>query len=512
MNSRVTVVGSVALVLALLVVLNALSYTPAEQQADSEARPDRSTYNAGATGTRALYDYLQESGHKVVRWRHPPSALLANDNGGGDGGGNNVKPSTFVVVGRLRRAFEDEEAQSLLLWVRRGGRLVVIDRAPAHELLPASGGWGVASEVLEAPDDFESATPGVAPPQADEKLKALAPAQPTAYTREVEQVVRSRYASRLHVFPVGDAAKNEAGRISGEAGRARNEARDEGAGERSAGGEGETQGEETLSWPWATPTPAAGTGDDEPGEGDEGHTPPAPVVHVADGREGAGGALLVDYGYGRGRVVVLSDPFIVSNSGLARADNLILAANVLAGAGGLVAFDEYHQGRGATGNLTLGYFRGTPALAMLAQLSAIALAVLWTRSRRFARPLPAPRADRRSELEFVASMAELQQRARAYDLALENVYRRTRRALARYGGTGGDAPREEIAARVAARSGRDAREVSALMRECEGACAGEPLTARRALELVARLRRLERELGIRLRAREVRQRARGVVL
>jgi hypothetical protein len=76
---------------------------------------------------------------------------------------------------------------------------------------------------------------------------------------------------------------------------------------------------------------------------------------------------------------------------------------------------------------------------MCAQLFLIAAAVVWTRGRRFGAPAPAPRVDRRSKLEFVASMAELQQRARAFDLAIENVYGRTRRALARYGGS--DAPR-----------------------------------------------------------------------
>ena len=102
-------------------------------------------------------------------------------------------------------------------------------------------------------------------------------------------------------------------------------------------------------------------------------------------------------------------------------------------------------------------------------------------------------------------MAELQQRARAYDLAIENVYGRTRRALARYGGAAGDAPRAEIAARVGARAGRDPRELDSLMRECEDAAAGAALSPRKALAMAARLREVERELGIRMRAREIRQ-------
>jgi hypothetical protein len=231
----------------------------------------------------------------------------------------------------------------------------------------------------------------------------------------------------------------------------------------------------------------------------------APVAHLGDGREGVG-ALLVDYAYGRGRIVVLSDPYIVSNGGINRADNLFLAVNVVTGGhGGRVAFDEFHQGYGETDNRLFAYFRGTPILWMFAQGALVALALVWTSGRRFARALPAPRTDRRSKLEFVASMAELQQRARAYDLAIENIYTRTRRALARYGGVAANAPLEQIAAGVGRRSGRSRRKLEALMRECEDSIAGNPLSARRALELARELRELERDLGILMRSREIRQ-------
>jgi hypothetical protein len=217
--------------------------------------------------------------------------------------------------------------------------------------------------------------------------------------------------------------------------------------------------------------------------------------------------MLVDYAYGRGRVVVMSDPYVVSNAGLNRADNLFLAVNLVTGgrARGRVAFDEFHQGYGEGRNEALAYFRGTPVLWLFAQAALVALALVWTRGRRFARALPAPSTDRRSKLEFVASMAELQQRAHAYDLALENVYARTRRALARYGGVPAAARPEQIAERVAARSGKNRAVLESLLRECEDACAGAPLTPRRALELARRLRELESDLGILMRSREIRQ-------
>src|SRR5438045_5951807 len=92
--------------------------------------------------------------------------------------------------------------------------------------------------------------------------------------------------------------------------------------------------------------------------------------------------------------------------------------------GCLIPFYEFHQCRAATHNPLIQYFAGTPVLAICAQLMLIALAVVWSRGIRFARPLPLAHVDRRSILEFVASMAELQQRAKAHDLALETIYSR----------------------------------------------------------------------------------------
>jgi hypothetical protein len=234
---------------------------------------------------------------------------------------------------------------------------------------------------------------------------------------------------------------------------------------------------------------------------------PAPVAHLEDHR----GALLIDYPHGAGRIVVLSDPFIVANGGLRLADNLRLALNAVAGQSGLIAFDEYHQGHAAPRNQLIAYFAGTPILWMLAQGLLIVVVVLWTRGRRFARPLPVKGVDRRSSLEFVASMAELQQRARAYDLAIENIYTRLRRVLVRYAGLSHNSPRSEIAARVAARSEKlDGAQLEALMRECEEAINGAALDKRKSLDLVQRLREVERSLGLRMRSREARQASEGL--
>ena len=69
MRQRLAIFVVLIVVIGLLVLLNAASYVQVEPTADSEMSPDRSTLNAGATGTRALYDFLHESGYQVARWR-----------------------------------------------------------------------------------------------------------------------------------------------------------------------------------------------------------------------------------------------------------------------------------------------------------------------------------------------------------------------------------------------------------------------------------------------------------
>lgn len=521
MSGRFSITIFIGALLVLLVALNAASYVRVEREAELEFWPDRSTLNAGASGTRALYEFLEESGQRVMRWRESPAALAGASPG--------ARPSTFVIIGRTRIELKPEEVANLLGWVEAGGRLVIIDRTPPPTLIE-SDEWRISAQAVLLPprdvraDDAAALTLGA--PQ-------LAPAQPTLLTRDVASVAPSLYASRLlaaRKAPDESAGVQTGGRAIPQAGSVPavgddSSASDENGGEVSESNRNTddaatatddvptaTDDVATVTDDAATVTDNVPTVTDDVPTVDEAEVTPspqpqpqwsdAPVFHVGDER----GALLADFARGRGRIVVLSDPFIVANRGINRADNLQLAANVITGAGsGLIAFDEFHQGRGATRNQFAAYFEGTPILAMCAQLFLIAVAVVWTRGRRFARPLPAPRVDRRSKLEFVASMAELQQRARAFDLAIENVYGRTRRALARYGGSDVSAPRATIAAAVAARSGRSRDEIESLMRECEDAINGAPVTPRRSLALVARLRELEGALGIRMRAREIRQ-------
>ncbi|HET6976821.1 MAG TPA: DUF4350 domain-containing protein [Pyrinomonadaceae bacterium] len=457
MRQRLTIIITIVVIVGLLVILNSITHLKKEKDQDFEISPNRSTYHAGPTGLRALHDLLNESGYKIMRWRETPKKLMSDS-------GKLVK--TFVVVGTTQIPLTDDDENSLRDWVSAGGRLVLIDRK-LHNMSLDSRGWTVNASASETPTievDPASST------QMTNGVTALQPVQPTALTSSIQSVMPSRFAARLRVLPPEEIGLDE------NSAPARNQPT--------------KQPESDEPPPPEAPTTLL----------------PSPVVHIADSK----GAILVDYSYGSGRVVILSDPYIVSNNGIKLNDNLQLAINTIAGRDGLIAFDEYHQGRGVTENAFAAYFAGTPVLALGAQIGLIILLILWTSASRFGRPLPLHQVDRRSTLEFVASMAELQERSRAFDLAIENIYTRTRRVLARHAGLNYNSSRSEIATRVAERSSIDENKLETLMRQCEEAINGAPITSRQAIDLVRRLREVERRLGLFTRQRDTRQAAENI--
>lgn len=462
MRQNLGIVLTVVLLLGVLIAINSATYVGNEEPKDSELSPNRSSYHSGPTGSRALYDFLSESGYKVIRWREIPERLLSD---------NRQKVQTFVIIGSTQLSIDNDQAKSLMLWVENGGRLVLVDRQQPVNVLGRSGEWAVSTELGEFPDSVDPGNSN----EMTENVTPAHPVQPTLLTHHIEVVMPSRFAATVKLSTV----KKE-------------KALDKDAENESETGEGfedeaPLEPETTANAPTTSvsTTPAS----------------PAPVIHLSNSK----GPLLLDYPHGKGRIVLLSDPYIFSNGGISLRDNLQLAINILAGDGGLIAFDEYHHGRGTTRNAWVGYFAGTPVLAITGQIVLLILVVLWTRSRRFARPLPLEQVDRRSTLEFVASMSELQQRARAYDLAIENIYSRTRRVLARHAGMEYKRPRAEIASRVAARSALDAHSLETLMRQCEEAINGAPVTERQSIHLARRLREVESTLGLRMRSRDAKQ-------
>lgn len=460
--------GILVLVIALI-GLNAASYVQKEKMPDSELMPNRSTYNTGATGTRAFYDLLAETGRTVTRWQQSPAVLTKN---GQD------KPATFVIVGQTRRLLTDEEAEHLLQWVSEGGWLVIVDREPPGELLTTAANWKVSVSP-----SFETAIFEVDPSdqkQMTAETKAAKPVQPTIFTKNINGVQPSRFAStvtfeRFNGFGAGDEKETQA---------------DGGADHNSSSNETEQEGGIGSGSPAAVETETA----------KESPVRIAPVVHLANNEKN----LLADFPFGSGRIIYLTDPYIISNNGIGLVDNAQLGINLVASREGIIAFDEYHQGYGSDENRLLSYFAGTPVIAIFLQIFVLIGLILYSQSRRFARPLPAGEPSRLSKLEYVAAMAELQRRTKGFDLALENIYTEFRRRVSRLVGVDNQTTsRKNLAQLVSQRLGGNEFEIYQLMEKCEDIAHGEPTNKKEVLHLVNRLRELEEKLGLKRTGKQV---------
>ncbi len=469
MKQKLFIILALVFLVTILIGLNAATYVQKEKIPDNELNPNRSTYNSGATGTRAVYEFLSESGYPVTRWRDPVSKLKNP---------LESKVDTFVVIGKVRREFTNDEITQLLNWVSSGGRLVIIDRDPPAEIIATTANWSVdvtGGEKSMSEIEKETLLYSVDPSnqiQMTSDTQAGKPLQPTVFSIDINGIQSSKFASSI-VFKRHKS--NDSGDVNG-------------ANPPEIASRRSDRQVRPVNQPMARPTARAGN---ESIGIDAKDT--APVSHFANDKK----TFLVDFPFEDGRIIFLSDPYIFSNGGIRLADNIQLAANLAGAKPGVIAFDEFHQGYSNNENRFFEYFSGTPVVAIFFQLLVIIGLVLYSQSRRFARALPASNPDRLSKLEYVSAMAQLQQRTRAYDLAIENIYSDFRRRVSRYVGVDNHTTaRQELAQRIAERSSYDAAELEDLMFKCADITHGEPTGKKQFLDIVRRLRKVEESLGL----------------
>ena len=486
MKQKLLIFLVLVLLILLLGGLNAATYVQKQKIADTEFSPNRSTYNSGSTGTQALYALLSETGRKVTRWQTSLETLRfdAKD-----------APKVIIMIGPLRKDLTDPERVNLMAWVSAGGTLILIDREPSSDLLTTTSQWKMSISPVVSTDLY-----GVDASDQNQMTSgttARKPVQPSTFSQGVNAVQPSRFASSVTVERYKDVTTPKSGLVS----------------------TGDDATEETSATPYdfyannnapppvAPPATAESDADDSGDPSQEGEDEiaveavafEAPLVHIGS----PGQNLLVEAPFSEGRVIILSDPYIVSNAGINLVDNAQLAINLASSSPGLVAFDEYHHGYGANNNRVFQYFEGTPVIAIFLQCGLVVALIFFAQSRRFARPIPEAEADRLSKLEYVSAMAELQQRTRAYDLAIENIYTDFRRRVASLVGLDNTtATRGEIANRIADRTRDDARAIEDLMFRCEDVIHGEPIGRKDTVALIEELRRLEAKLGLKRAARK----------
>ncbi len=515
MKQKLFIILGLAILIIILIGLNAVSYTQKEAELESEARPNRSTYNTGATGTRAFFDLLSETGRKTVRWQDTTAELLTN--------GKN-KPSTFVIIGQTRAEITEEEATQILQWVADGGKLVIIDREPPEELRKTTANWNLYLHTAFRRPYFT--TDASDQKQMTTGINAARAVQPTVYTKGVNGVQTSVFAtsidfSRLSEEQIQNNSKQPSSKPlpaptfstatpkfepPPKAFPTANSNSTATPGGSSAGSSGHSAGNGQPSNKTAnvktdkfivknTPAPK-----DDWDEKFETVALSAPVVHLtADNRN-----ILVDVPYGSGQIVFLSDPYVVANGGINLVDNAQLAINIVASGGGIIAFDEYHQGYGANTNRFFQFFAGTPIVPIFLQVALLVALVFFSQSRRFARAVPEPEPNRLSKLEYVSAMAQLQQRTKGYDLAIENIYTDFRRRVSRLVGVDAlKTRRQDLAFLIVERlTDENAGEIEQLMQRCEDVMHGDKTNKKEVLRLTTRLREIESKLGLQRRKRQ----------
>ena len=139
----------------------------------------------------------------------------------------------------------------------------------------------------------------------------------------------------------------------------------------------------------------------------------------------------------------------------------------------------------------MAYFRGTPVPWMMGQAALIAVVVVYSFGRRFARPIPLRHERRTTNLEFVSSMANITRLAQASDLAIQNIYSEFRKQLCRYSGLPVKIDTGRLASVAADRAGIDSQELATLLSRCEEVAAGEKISDSELLKLVSRIREIE---------------------
>ncbi len=198
--------------------------------------------------------------------------------------------------------------------------------------------------------------------------------------------------------------------------------------------------------------------------------------------------------YGTGSITLVLGP-LLANDRLLEGDTLDLALWLVddLSKDGMIWFDEYHHGHGGMLANLGSVHRGALGWAAL-QAALAALLYSITRGIRFGPVRPVPEPPRRSNLEFVHSMASMYRRASAGRHALKMMLARLRRDTRMLTGSPGRVSAAELAATLSERYQMARGATTMALRAAEQAADRSRLTDRELLHRAGELAGLQQEI------------------
>lgn len=178
------------------------------------------------------------------------------------------------------------------------------------------------------------------------------------------------------------------------------------------------------------------------------------------------GSFLARINRGQGIVIVVTDPGIITNGAIDRADNLIVLLNVVRNSNpSKIWFNELVHGY--TWQTTARDVFGWPVRMVVIQLAlgVLALFVYW--GKRFGRPLPMPGDAGEIGGDYVSSLANIYHQGKARRLTLESLYHGFRRELTQYLGVSLRLSNNELVRIISGRPGKDHQTLEKLLSNCE---------------------------------------------
>ena len=203
-------------------------------------------------------------------------------------------------------------------------------------------------------------------------------------------------------------------------------------------------------------------------------------------------AATVDHGHG---VIALVLGPLLANDRLLEGDTLNLALWLVHDLrkDGTIWFDEYHHGHGGL-LATLGSLNRAALGWAALQAALAALLYGFTRGVRFGPPRLVPDPRRRSNLEFVHSMASMYRRASAGRYALRMILTRLRRETGRFTASPDRAAADDLALALSKRYGLAPGATTVTLRAAEHAARQSRLSNRELLARAGELALLQQEI------------------